>query len=1015
MEVYDFLPTYTNFDHDAEEILGKDLVETTSLYNKKEFYDYRLKSIEERPKEAGVYMNHQIIISRFLSSNTPYRGILVMHEPGTGKTCLSVAVIEKIRSESSHFKGALILMNNPNLIKNYKKELTETCTPGTYKIEDIDEKTELKLNPRQIKIRMNKKLAQYYQFETIETFTKNILANKSNEEIKKDFSNRIIIIDEAHHLRVSNDKELEGQYNNIHRLLHNIENSKIILMTGTPMVDNASEIASLMNLILDEKNQLPIGETFIKEYMKQIGKDIYVMKDDVPSSYHFKELLHGKVSFLRSMQSGVKRQYIGEKLDLIHFNQYVLPLQTYQLEHYINALETDEEKKGDFYIKCRQAALFVYPDGTYGKKGYENYTSKITVNKVTKLKIKPNFFNELFGNAKSKDEKLEKLKNYSIKYASCIEKLLNDEGNHFVYLEFVHGSGAIIFTAILEQFGFYNFKDKKGKGSNYALLTSETGTDIDESLKIFNSDANVMGKEIKVIIGTKIISEGFTLKNVQHVHILTPHWNFSEIDQTIARAFRLSSHAALEKLLKEDINVKIYLYTTVTNETLSDTSILSIDRYMYKFCEDKDIAIKSVEHVLKQISFDCRLNKERNRLPNILDNSRNCEYEKCDYVCYDEHKNELDVDLDLDIDIDDSTYHMFYDQPDINKMIKYLQSFFMKKSHCTLEELLKDDIFSNSSKKLILKSILYMISHKVIVNTHHGINYFLFHDNDIIFLSPKIRDNEWFDSFYVKHVPLQLYETFNNIVTKTYNNYLPILFQQLKEYNKKSLLYRFNEDAKELLLEIAILSRERGYENISSVREYIIDQFSGFINQKKDDNLFISSLLTYQLRCLDTSTLTNEWKDCDETIQLPKSAVKKIEYELNEYGYVGLYKYDKKDPEKKEFKIIKQQNKNEITKESGKNTGIVCKTMDKDELLDIIINRIKLEPTKKSEYTSLSMDQLREKIKTYKNTKDLDSKQFSQLTKEDLVKILYWSDLTKPQLCAQIEAFFEKNSLFIES
>ena len=61
------------------------------------------------------------------------------------------------------------------------------------------------------------------------------------------------------------------------------------------------------------------------------------------------------------------------------------------------------------------------------------------------------------------------------------------------------------------------------------------------------------------------------------------------------------------------------------------------------------------------------------------------------------------------------------------------------------------------------------------------------------------------------------------------------------------------------------------------------------------------------------------------------------------------------------------------------------------------------------------MDQLREKIKTYKNTKDLDSKQFSQLTKEDLVKILYWSDLTKPQLCAHIEAFFEKNSLFIET
>lgn len=97
MEVSDFLPTFIDFDKDTEVILGPELVEKTSLYHKKEFNDYRLKAIENPPSRPGQYMNHQTIISRFLSSNTPYNGLLVMHEPGTGKTCLSVAMIEKLK------------------------------------------------------------------------------------------------------------------------------------------------------------------------------------------------------------------------------------------------------------------------------------------------------------------------------------------------------------------------------------------------------------------------------------------------------------------------------------------------------------------------------------------------------------------------------------------------------------------------------------------------------------------------------------------------------------------------------------------------------------------------------------------------------------------------------------------------------------------------------------------------------------------------------------------------------
>ena len=50
MEVYDFLPTYTEFDKDTqniiESIVGRES-SSTSLYHKKEFHDYKLEKIDD--------------------------------------------------------------------------------------------------------------------------------------------------------------------------------------------------------------------------------------------------------------------------------------------------------------------------------------------------------------------------------------------------------------------------------------------------------------------------------------------------------------------------------------------------------------------------------------------------------------------------------------------------------------------------------------------------------------------------------------------------------------------------------------------------------------------------------------------------------------------------------------------------------------------------------------------------------------------------------------------------------
>ena len=101
-DIINFFPKYPNIDKLPDKILNPTHSNFyQSIYNKKEFYDKKLSRIEDVPNEgSGQLMNHQEIISRFMSSHTPYSGLLLIHEMGTGKSCSAFAVTEKIRKET---------------------------------------------------------------------------------------------------------------------------------------------------------------------------------------------------------------------------------------------------------------------------------------------------------------------------------------------------------------------------------------------------------------------------------------------------------------------------------------------------------------------------------------------------------------------------------------------------------------------------------------------------------------------------------------------------------------------------------------------------------------------------------------------------------------------------------------------------------------------------------------------------------------------------------------------------
>ena len=418
MSINDFLEKYQNIYLLKNDLLNPygDLSLNQSIFNKKEFNELKLSRYEE-PTPGELY-NHQKIVSRFLSSKTMYSGLLLFHEPGTGKSCSAFAATELIKLESlkdknSGIKRALVLTRGKALEDNLKNELVFQCTKGQYIPEDYENLTaETKIR------RLNKNISSFYEFQTFEVFAKEI-KKLNDKRIKENYSDIVVVIDEVHNLRlIETDDQSLNVYDQIHRFLHTIENSKVLLMSGTPMKDQPNEIASILNLILPSTKQMPTGSQFDKEFLEEKNDVKFVKENKVDK---LKEFFNGKVSYLRAMQSDtVKKVFVGkEEGELQYFKIELDQMSEFQGKYYKEAYEMDtsSDKKSGIFSNSRQASLFVFPDGTYGSEGFKNYiieeeqkriqvkAGKGKTEKTTVFRLKQELINEftddtqyLFGN-----------------------------------------------------------------------------------------------------------------------------------------------------------------------------------------------------------------------------------------------------------------------------------------------------------------------------------------------------------------------------------------------------------------------------------------------------------------------------------------------------------------------------------------------------------------------------------------------------------------------------------------
>lgn len=999
MILKDFLPFYP--DYDDENFFQ-------SIFCKKEFRDLRLDKYENIPLEKGSRMRHQQIVERFISRHTLYNGLLLFHSPGTGKTCSAVAVVERMReSHPNLYNGAVIVSRGKSLLNNFANEIMYKCTDGRYVPEDYKSRNNMGLNEYE------KELGGYYKFMTFVELGKEIYNNtdrKNNlsQTILKKYSNKIFIFDEVHHIKgVSEKKRINFRnkletdkkygskkrpfipYEKIKSLLHNIYNSRVLLLSGTPMRDQISEIAYITNLILPPNDQLETDNDFNNKYLEKQEDNTWVLKEETKSE--LKNKLRGYISVLKTSETDVKRIFpqnldMKSKYGVQKMSLYNIPMEPHQKQHYLTSYNQDIKHhtgKMTSFTNSPQSSMFVFPDGTWGKNGwgkYINFKKTLSSNRkviqsdqVVLTNLMKQYLNE---NGTDRENRLKQLKKCSSKYEFVIRKILdNPKKVCFVYSGWVKGGGLLLFSCLLDFFGYKRLDTTTGKISssttpNYVLFTG-SGNKVDDKIKyisknFINHPDNYDGKYAQVIIGSNKVSEGLTFKHVQMEFILTPGWNYATTNQAIARGIRAGSHNELKKHIKDFSFVEIYQLASI----YPDEPEKSIDLIKYKKSENKDLSIQRMIRLLLTISFDCQLTKLRNQRSPDNDFTRECEYMKCEYKC--EGVNE-----EKDCS-DNTTYNLYYLQSNlppikqdildilqeygslklnilkyhpllekyrnVNQYFEYLESIatngeltynqYMKSIPVPFIEIgsilqklfglyfiihfdmiMNHPSINNTYNSLsVCKILSTFIDNNIPIRNKYGLISFLREENDLFFLVPSISSQSSISELYNTEYP--------TIITKmnNQNNIESDMIEKINQMNdKKSIekeLLNMTNDEKQTILETV--------EGKSlDVLKDILSDFVVSINNDEDIS-FLKGM--ENLRHFDKRS--GKWSDCNDIqIEMFVNHMKGID---DIYIKRGIDKklnfYGSFNPLNDQFCIIKIQDHTDIKDSRIKKTGRVCTT-----------------------------------------------------------------------------------------
>jgi hypothetical protein len=668
---------------------------TEKLMRKQEFAENKQDSIADQerqkvnpcdPDKEFELTSTQRFIGRFLSPQCPYQSALLYHGVGVGKTCAAITVAENYLR--SYPRRQVIVVAPRNIQPGFRRTIFDDealivaedsapntakgCTGNTYlKRTGTEFEHDRAGLTRRITQSINSRYVfmGYIQFHRmIDDFLKKVpkgldddaAAEQRDRILRREFSGRLVIIDEAHNLRDNPAESPEDDTDNpggeteltesqagkkltpsLMKVLNAAEGMKLLLMTGTPMYNSYREIIFLLNLLLmnDKKATLSERDIFTPEgAFKKGGEELlggaanaYVsfMRGENPLSFPVRLPPQGTPALPEWPENSPDAKPIeAAQRDRMKRLPFVpVSFEGASAEEY-KRISAEAVEAGGLGVgsidEMVQSGNWLFPAGEGAQirdAGFDGC------------------FEEASSQFKSRGSpawlQTENLGAASPKAKLTLERAATAKGIVFVYSRFIK-SGALPLALALEANGYSPLGDRRplladgvqgGQGrqcalcsrrekahagaghkfapARYIIITGRANISPNNSAAIQAARAktNMDGREVKIVIGSQVASEGIDFRFVREIYVFDSWFHLNKMEQVLGRGIRTCSHSLLGP---EERNCTIHLLVNVLEGEDTETA----DLYMYRNAMSKAMQVGRVTRVLKRYALDCNLNRD---------------------------------------------------------------------------------------------------------------------------------------------------------------------------------------------------------------------------------------------------------------------------------------------------------------------------------------------------------------------------------------------------------------------
>jgi hypothetical protein len=994
------------------------------IYSKKDFHKNKYKPIQQNyegevekqcSKKIFQMMEHQKFLKNYLSPYTPYNSILLFHSVGSGKSCTAINIAQQY---SNVFKKKHLVLVSQNLKENFKKQIFDIekvqeinnklvksynqCTGTKY----LDLITDYETTPKEVLNKKIKKIIQeefefktYMEFSTdytklqkdSEQFEKNPEKQRQRFEdlLKENYSDRVIIVDEVHNLRLSSAGTEKIVPPKIEHMLRVTNNVKLVLLTATPMFNQAEEIIWILNLMIlnDGYKSIDIKDVFKDNRLTENGKTILVNASQGRISYVRGENPYAFPARLYPNDDKILTEKDKPRKDI--FGMDIKEKNTLEQMHLVKSYMSEEQlnvysKVEELYEKHKTDILSNENNGNVNGESVENnakdkvdiqmgmqISNVIFPSNKDDLKSKYGFssnlkhergFNQCFEvisdasmfkvryQIKEQIFSPTSLQKYAPKLQTIIDYIENAEGIVYIYSNYIY-SGIIPLAIALEHLGYKKYggntileggTKKKPNNKQFIILSanSKLSSNNDAEIEKVKSDKNKDGDIIKVILASNVATEGLDFKNIREIHILEPWYHMQKLEQIIGRGLRYCSHIGLPL---EKRNVTLYHHVNVKNKDMNKETI---DVRVYRIANTKQDIIKEVGNILKQNAVDCLLNKEityydpkkvNKKIALITSQGEEIK----NYALGDNNDVEtftcINQQLSDNIKINDSTFKQEFFEDDSQIYIYYISLLYTKKLSYTYSEirdilrnnkfLMEDDVLKYSLEKMLRNKIILYNSNKEQGYLIYRGQYYIFQSNDK--KNMRMTMDERNNANYLENKKRLNMKKFNELLKTNTKN---VVHRNVKSSSavEKIDVTKIEKHIEEAIKTIQnVLNKCIAKDDKTTLKEYTNVFIDYAIDRLTENELF---LLMNKYIFADKDELKDEEKLLLESLKNSKL----LYYNKDKVSfYVNMFR---KADTNKRYWIVK------------KNTLVPISIVDKDEYIE---HENKLKKQIKSKYTTV--------------------------------------------------------------